>query len=121
MASPAERVNAKTSDTGFSAEIRPLQDENEKLTGELSNVQDLLQDEAQARRQLEDRVKSSKEDMCTAGGKIEKLKAEKTKLAIQGKKLSRRLSKSEEHIKVAMSAIQKCGPDARNYRGRQGQ
>ena len=96
-------------DTSFSRRIRHLQDENAKLTAELSKVNEAAQEESETQQQLTEKIKSSEERLCIAYNEIERLKRDKIVLSARAKRLSRRQGRLEKGMRVALSAFQRCG------------
>ena len=96
-------------DTSFSMRIRHLQDENAKLTAELSKVNEAAREEIETRQQLTEKIKSAEERLCIAYNENERLEKAKIVLSARAKRLSRRQGRLEKGMRVASLAFQRCG------------
>ena len=109
-----EVPEATNSDTSFTSKIRSLQKENAKLTSELSQIKRVAQEACSARLQLEEEQKLSEIRICDSQNEIERLKEDNVRSSLQVKRLGWRRDKLKYLMRVACSALQKCGVVADN-------
>ena len=95
--------------TSFSTRIRHLQNKNAKLIAKLSKADEAAWEECETWQQLIEKIKSSEERLCIAYNEIERLKKDKIVLSARAKRLSRRQSRLEKGMRVALLAFQRCG------------
>jgi chromosome segregation ATPase len=86
-----------------------LQEQNEKLTEEVERFKTLAGTEVTLRQQREDMDKTLEHSAKEAKSKLRALSEEKMRLQRQVKRLTRRLNRSKREIKLALSALQRCG------------
>lgn len=103
-----EVPEATNSNMSFSSKIRRLQEENAKLTSELSQMRRIAQEACSGRQQLEEEQKSSQIRTCESQNEIGRLKEANIRFSMEVKGLYRRRDKLKKRMRVACSALQKC-------------